>query len=259
MFLSYQKLSYAMYVVGTMFIVFSFVMRYLPNWFMLTDDTQSWWMNSFLCFGINIFSSVILLNLYDMLQTRDKTSKRKIFFCAIKNTLIHQVTMLSIIYKATATPDQVFQENKSVTDFLCIDEYYETISNLDSNRNAPILPTTTWIRYIVNEDERFARELTEYYGKYIYFLDVYTISLINEITNNTMRSFFRQVPTILSLNPDFNIAAIFSEQIFKRYVKEIADLVNVYNDVCPDEKIIIESSQLWATNVAPHVGESRIV
>jgi len=216
---------------------------------------------------IGIFLVVILINaVLDFKQERERKRCQSIAFRQLRTPLHRHFTMLFNMLKASviAKPDKSYSQ---VSDFFDGD-YFKKIKYLDFSKDSPTSTAYVrynWFTYLALRCVEFQKSLDRTIAKYISYLDIDIIDLMEEISNSHFVYFVSQAPEILKfdqqkgLNRPYNLFA--GEGIIdfvKDYTSLFSKLISYYNQTVSKGEQIKITENLWRNDVEPLIGSGRI-
>lgn len=198
-----------------------------------------------------LIDSIIEIN-----RKREINKYRKIAFQQLQREINEHLDMFIRMLKATVT-SKPSKEYKTVEEFFD-ENYFNSIAYLDVQKLAPISyadisrsQRVLWKVYLEIHTNQFIEALNRTIDRYGIYLDSNTVDIAEQLINSY---FFRRMKFGFH---DFSSPS--DQEITKEYTKLFTQLINEYNQTVDNDsrKIIIDRG-LWAENMLPKIGDSRL-
>lgn len=219
--------------------------------------------------GTGVFGILLTVFLIDEVIRRNEARERKrvreVAFQQLRIPLLHQLTMLHSMYKASI-PSLPENQPVEIRD-LFSDSYFIQLAFLDFSKPAPLASAMSlqWFDYLKMEVEKFKLALGRTIEKYAIFLDGGTVELLETLINSTFISLLETFPAIRELDRKegfsrtYNLCAGTSmAEIVRGYTNEFTRLVELYNATVPAEQKLTVGCGFWRKDIAPQFGSARL-
>lgn len=198
-------------------------------------------------------------------QAKERKKLETVAFLQLRRPLLRHFYLLFNMFKA-ATPEKPDKVYERVSD-LFDDVFFDQLAFLDFSKSAPIFTSieANWSDYLYRECDQFKDSLNRTVEKYCLFLQPEMIDLIEEIINSPFMWLVFQAPAIRQLGGRTNVSNSYNllarqeiRDLLREYTNSVSELFEQYNQRVPDEKQLKITDELWANDVPPKIGSSRL-
>ena len=227
---------------------------------------HTWIKDVSLNVGTEILGILLTVFLIDAVirrnQEKERDRIRTLAFQQLRIPLIHQLTVLQGIYKASIAnlPENLPTE---VND-LFGPGYFVQIAFFDFSKTAPLASAAPWFDYLKSESEKLRLALNRTIEKYAVFLNAAEIELMEMIVNSDFLSLVEQAPSVRTIDQKEGYKRTYNlfggqgmDGLVREYTGWFAELIAIYNSILPNNRIVI-TKDWWRNDVAPRVGSARI-
>lgn len=180
-------------------------------------------------------------------QERERQKRQSVAFRQLRKTLKNHLTLLFCFYKDT---------NKALTwdKFINVsdvfkDAFFHHVVNFDFGKKTYISIAAEryqyWYDYIPLQFHKFLNSLNETIAKYILFINIEIIDLMEEIVQSDFIEFMLSLESLpMDIHLDHNFFALNVEK-FKEYIRLIDKLVYFYNENVSEQQKLYANQFQW--------------
>lgn len=196
-------------------------------------------------------------------EQKEYLKKKKVAFSIMRYHLGEHLSLLFNMYKASVLvrPDRHIIDPRQFFS----DKYANTLKFLDLSKNAPILPSTTWLKWVASQCQKFSNSINEVLYKYSVYLEPDLVDLMERMRNTLFLNMnigfygFMELDKSMGFKRSYDLySADGMEKIILEHTDLFCDLIDEYNKVMGHEKEMKLEDYMWANNTAPKIGSARL-
>lgn len=242
---------------GAVSVFFAYFQQYCENWFGMTEQTQSWLNNSYLCFGYGLIAGVVIIFLYnrvqDNIREQELIKRRRIALRLLRQPLYRLLGALAAMHKAT---DKHYDMPVDIPIHDLFDEnYFKNAIHLDFGKllypQYPTLNHFTWFRSFSERVDRLTSVADKVIWKYSDYLETDMVDLLEKLNDSFFAEWAKGLPNSFKRYDEIGLkipgyypgrmdGAV--PEAFQEFVGNFLTVINNYNCwVDTDKKIKFNS------------------
>lgn len=257
-----KKLRSSIFALAGLLI--ALVFSYLYSFF---TDSLDWLKDISLNVGTEVLGILLTVWLIEAVirknELKEKERIKTLAASQVRLPLLHHVTMLTGIYKASLASAPLNPPMELAQ--LFGPHYAIQLQYFDFAKLAPTVYPQTWFDYLHLTLNKFCSDLSRTIEKYAVFLDIETLELLEALMASSLTGFLTQAHGIPGAHKHLGVN---QTQYYLFAGQGVADLIHQHTDLVqrlveltnlrlPESKKIKITMDNWNNTVAPQFGSAR--